>query len=355
MQVFFAVSIWDRFFQLLPQWMLVTAILVIGLSSPVTFMLDNISGARIYEAAVAGAQFFLMGGFLAAFSAWAGKMQAWKFFLAGVLWALAVGTRQTVVLAVGFMTLMLAISILKSDHPLSQKVKNFSMLILPLAMGAVCLGWYNWARFGSITETGLYYQMNHGFVHYRTDELMGYKYIFQNIYNYLFLPFGMDSKFPFLYPLPGSREEIFFFSKTPSIYGSQIITGLFYTVPFIVFSSVPFLMPRAAKNSSQDKERTLLNWIAITLAGAALASFGFLLIFFWAAMRYAEDFMPSLILLSVIGFWQGYSHLLNKPMARRLYAAAGVLLAGTSIIVSTLLAVSINDARLILIRFFSGG
>jgi hypothetical protein len=96
-----------------------------------------------------------------------------------------------------------------------------------------------------------------------------------------------------------------------------------------------------------------MHWVIAALGGSFLAAFGFLMVFFWAAMRYMEDFMPSLITLSVIGFWFGCHYLSKRPVESRWFIALGVLLAVVSISISTLLAISINDARFILVRLFS--
>jgi hypothetical protein len=83
-----------------------------------------------------------------------------------------------------------------------------------------------------------------------------------------------------------------------------------------------------------------LSWITISLLGSFALPFISLLAFFWAAMRYAEDFMPALILLSILGFWQGYQSLERRDDGK-MYAAVGVILAGISIVSAVLLALSI--------------
>jgi hypothetical protein len=357
---FLLIAIWDRFFNALPKWTLSVSILLVGLSGPVAFMLNNFFYARIYEAAIFGGQFFLMGGFAIALL-FLNKPSFWKLALAGVLWALSIGTRQTLSLPIGFMALTLAYRILRDDKTFFQKFASAAILTTPIIVGFACLGWYNWARFGSVVESGLYYQINTGFVHYNADELIGFRYIPQNLYNYLLAPFGFAPQFPFLVPEIGNSEEVFFLRPlSPSIYKSQHITGLLYMVPFAMFAFAPsallFLNPFKGKSTQtpiDGGERRVLSWIITTLSGSSLVAFGFLLTFFWAAMRYIEDFIPSLILLSVIGFWQGYALLLQKNIPSRLYAAFGFVLASASVVISVLLGVSMNDARFAFIRLFS--
>jgi len=354
MQSLVIIFMWDRFFCNQPKWMLSSSMLLIGLSSPVTFMLANFSGARIYEAAISGSQFFLVSGLLAALASVSDSFRAWKLMLASILWMLAIGTRQTVLLSVMFMVFMLVYGIIEDKNTSLQNIKKIFVLILPLVVGFFCMGWYNWARFGSVTETGLYYQMNHGFVHYHTDELISVRYVLQNLYNYLMMPFSITHHFPFLTANIGRTKEILPFSTSrSSIYGSQVITGVLSVVPFVIFAVIPLIMSIFKERSPRSGMQNLFNWIVVTLGGSSLASFGFLMLFFWAAMRYAEDFMPSLIILSVIGFWQGYSLLSHKLLARKVYVAFGLLLASITIVVSTLLAISVNDARFVILQYFS--
>jgi hypothetical protein len=359
LQFLLVVTLWDRYFRYLPGWILGFSILLVGLASPVTFILNNFKGARIYEAAVSGGQFFLMSGFMVALAALVGSSSGWKFAFAGILWALAIGTRLIMVLPIGFMVLMVASWILMSDYVPPIKIKNLIALGSPLVVGFVCLGWYNWARFGSPTESGLYYQMSSGMQkHY--DDLFDPIYIVQNLYNYLLHPFIVRPQFPFIFADSGKTIAIFSSYPLPGIYGAQQITGLLCGFPFVLFAIGPVLVlfsspfrKRHADNFGNDTERKFLNWITISLSGSFLIAFGILLAYFWVAMRFLEDFMPSLVVLSVIGFWQGYQFLSQKPAGRRLYTVFGVTLASASILISTLLAMSTNDARFELIRLFT--
>ena len=83
----------------------------------------------------------------------------------------------------------------------------------------------------------------------------------------------------------------------------------------------------------------------ISLAGSFLFGFAPLVMFFWVDARYTADFMPSLILLSIVGFWQGYRFMTDKPSLRKLYVAAGMVLMVISVIMSILLALAENAAQ----------
>jgi len=357
-QSLIVVMVWDVFFTNLPKWILLISILLIGLRGHAMFMLNNFISARIYEAAILGGQVFLMGGFWVALKYLRSSSASnWNLVFAGILWALTIGTRLFLVLPVGFMTFMLANQILRMKQTFFQKIVKLTALGMPLIFGVTCLGWYNWARFDSVTESGLYYQFASNNLQKHYNDLLGLKYVFQNLYNYLLNPFAVNLQFPFLSLQLGKSKAIFSFHALPAIYSSQLITGLIFAVPFTLFAFVSFgavfsnIFKRKLVEDADDAP--IFNWIIATLSGSALTAFSFLMMFFWAAMRYAEDFMPSLIMLSVIGFWQGYSLLSHKLLARKVYVAFGLLLASITIVVSTLLAISINDARFIILQLFS--
>jgi len=360
LQSLLLIAIWDRFFKDLPKWMLMIPILLGGLTSPTTFMLNHYISARIYEAAISGGQFFFFGGLVVALSApGRSSLPSWRLGLAGTLWALAIGTRPTLALPVGFMALMIAYRILAGHKWSFLYITKLIPLGLPLMLGLFCFGWYNWARFGSVTETGLYYQLAGVNIQKYHNDLYSPVYILQNLRNYLLTPFGITSEFPFVYLAGGLKEELLPFYSLPPIYASQFITGLLYTFSFGAFAIIPaaglfsnFLKRGIAKNSSIDEESDPFHWIIPSLIGSFLAGFGSLLIFFWVALRYLEDFMPSLVVLSVLGFWLGYRSLVQRPVARRLYSGVGIILAGLSILISTMLAISINDLRFGLINLF---
>jgi hypothetical protein len=222
---------------------------------------------------------------------------------------------------------------------------------IPLMIGAFAFGWYNWARFGSISETGFSYALAGPNLRAHLDELFLPAYSFQNIYNYLLNPFRVKQLFPFFYPIRGAVEEILPWPALPEFYSAQAITGFLYAAPFTVFAVIPVikLLKRPFNKNKEGLLNTnpnmaVFNWIMTSVLGAFLFSFLCLLMFFWAAMRYAEDFMPTLTLLSIIGFWQGVQAAFPNPNKGKMYTAAGLILAGLSIITGTLLALSIYSS-----------
>src|SRR3990172_3306037 len=121
-----------------------------------------------------------MGGLLFILTSLGSKSPAgWRLLLAGIFFALAIGTRLFLFIPVGVLAALTAFWIFKSNTDLSRKVINLFLLVFPVVLGFACLGWYNWARFGSITESGLYYQLAGNYIQENYPELIKPIYIYQ--------------------------------------------------------------------------------------------------------------------------------------------------------------------------------
>ncbi len=254
---------------------------------------------------------------------------------------------MTLVFPVIFMTLMVIYWLLKiHGQSFAELVSKLISLGLPLFIGAFCLGWYNWARFSSILETGFTYQLAGPNLQEHLNELFSPVYIFQNLYNYLLNPFVANRQFPFIHPARGLVEAILSSQVLP-IYLAQSITGLLFSAPFAVLAIIPItkLLKRWFKKDQLNDAREAgpaisYNWIVISFFGSFMLTFISLLTFFWSAMRYMEDFMPALMLLSVIGFFYGYRIFFQLPNKRKIYSLIGITLAGISTASGILLAIS---------------
>ncbi|MFN8411785.1 MAG: hypothetical protein U0Z26_05310 [Anaerolineales bacterium] len=279
-QILILINVWERFFHQLPLWLLKISIWIIGLACPVTFMLGNFKGARIYEAAVTGGQFFLVVAIFLVFTTQNKYISLSRLFLAGVFLAFAVGSRLTLLFPIVFFVFMCLLRIVGTDEKPLTKFVNLFALGIPLLFGAGILAWYNWARFGSITESGLYYQLTGGFdIQKHYGELADLRYIPQNIYNYVFYPFALEKKIPFFFPRYAYDISIVPAIKIPDFYSGQWLTGILWTVPFVVFAVVPLtklnlsVFRNKLEVNPEDNKKYLYSWMATLLAGITLISF----------------------------------------------------------------------------------
>lgn len=343
-------QIMKRFLINIPPWFMIPGIFLTGLITPIGWML---SLGSIYNASILSGQFFFLSGFLSACSAFTvSPFSRTKLFLAGVLWACAIGSRMTQIIPVAFMAGMVLIWILyKSKVDMHHKglLKGLTSFILPLLLGAVLLGWYNWIRFDSIFEFGTTYQLAGPDLQEHQNELLSPRYVPNNIYNYFLIKPELKKKFPFLGPVSGRNEPVLSSLHMPDIYFSQEVAGLLYIAPFIIFATIPLviLLMDLRKDNSKFHEETnpLFQWTIASLIGASLFTLLFFVSFFWAAVRYQAEFILSLALLGVIGFWQLYRYLSHKTIMRFLLVVIGLLLILVTILNSNLVALSINSAR----------
>jgi len=343
--------IWRRYFQDIPPWIVPVCVLVSGLIQPFSWILRE---PRVYNAAITGGQFFFLAGFYCVFSALdRASISNWRLVLSGWLWMAAVGSRITLVLPVFLMTLLATLWIFRTyrrERRLAGSVSALAALGLPLVLGLASLGWYNWARFGSVWDTGYSYALAAQDLQKHRQDLFSMAYALPNLYNYLFIPPKLKNLFPFLSSAYGNKGLALPYLPLPEIYYSQEITGLLFSAPFSLFAIIPLIrLPDGSKRQPMGSmgaaDPFLFKWLTAGLLGSFLCEFALLLVYFWAATRFFADFMPSLLLLSLMGFWQGYRAYAARPAGRAFYLLTGLGLIGASIIVSNLLALSISSAQ----------
>ena len=307
------VSFWRKFPHNLPAWIIGLALLAIGLASPATLMLGH---PKIYEAAIVGSQFFFIGGCYWAYSAISkdGQLDSWKLAIASLHWALAVGTRTIILPAVIFFGAATLVYFWLQNK---KTATTLWAMGTPLFITGLCLCWYNWARFGSIFEFGLKYQL--ASVNYNEfNHLFSLRYLRENLLSYFLRPYQIQAEFPYI----GTVENIV---------SNDRLAGLPYTSPYLLFLLMPLarlFRPRAQNENPRE------TWLVIALGGASLISLVIILLYYFTAMRFSFDFMPGLLLLAAIQFVQG--SLLTK--SSRGYLILAVVLFIFSVLASILIA-----------------
>jgi hypothetical protein len=287
-----AVRFWNKSLPNGPVWPLGVSLLAVGLSTPSLIMLKE---SQIYEAAIFGCQFFLIGGGFWAYSSLNhDKPAVWKLALAGIHWGLALGTRLTVLPVILFSVLAALGYVLIVFKPASPKTRlaSAAALGIPLLLAVSALGWYNWARFDSILETGIKYQLTNLDYSVFLNSFSS-RNIAGNLSTYLFHPIQLSSRFPYLVRI----------EYLPS---NDRMAGLASISPFIFLLFAPlicaagrFVSPRQSLSAPQQKDPSV-NWLFLEFAGSTLIAMTVILSFYFVTMRYIEDFMPSLTLFIII-------------------------------------------------------
>ncbi len=183
-------------------------------------------------------------------------------------------------------------------------------------------------------------------------------YMIPNLYLYIFNPPNLARLFPFISPVWNGDFISNFNSYYHTIYNAERILGLIYVFPFSIFALIAVaklitdkfnqrphkqLIPEGA---IKENKNDLLRWLLIGLAGSLVLELLTILTVFYGTMRYFMDATPTLSLLSVFGFWQGYLILRKKSGWSFFYAATGITLIAVSVVISILLAFSSDVPRI---------
>ena len=341
------------FTKLLPGWVVILAILLVGLGHPIPWLLGR---PAIYEAAIIGGQFFLMSGLYWAISALEKpRPHLWRLFLAGTSWALVVGTRISLLITVLFFVITVIYVMLR------QAQKNGWLDLYPFAIGCIIgplllsfllLGLYNGSRFGSFFETGVQYTLTGGLNQYllaQDGKLVSTEYVLPNLINYVGNGIGLKPVFPYLAALPGDSPA----NQIPNFnFRLEALSGIIWVLPFALFSLLPIIkflafifqeilsLNRDLLGLIRSDAGLLHTYIPFLFGGGALFAFLPLLTFYGATMRYEEDFVPLLMLLSILGFWSIFEKYHQRTIEQRSIMIIGAILSLISIIIAFLLGIT---------------
>ncbi len=335
-----------RFFAELSPGILAISVIAAGLIGPYTWLLSD---PEIHNAAIVAGQFFFLLGLYTAFDAIDAELPPWKLWLTGVFWAAAITSRLTQAIPIAVVLALLGLrTILRPGHGRLQLGAVWSLVpvAIPLAVAFAALGWYNWIRFGSVFEGGFRYELSGKIALFAFQPyVFSASYVVQNLYNYLLNPFRLRPAFPYFRPIVGPTSSLIASIELARAYGAEQVTGLLYSAPFVLFAVVP-----AARSinslrglaAGREIDKPLLRLVA-ALAAIALSGFVVLLLYFWVGERFLADFLPALMLLSIIGFWQLGCMLHRSWYGQLLYIFLTMALMGSSIIITTLLAIAMNS------------
>lgn len=314
--------LWRRYFQHIPHWAVLAAVAFAGLVNPMPYVLVE---GRIYEAAIIAAQFFLIGGFYFLIPAF-DKPSLPRLALAGTFFVLSIGSRTTILPGIAMLSILILIWAFQTQR--QRMIPILLSFAIPIAIGGAAYAAYNDARFGSVTEFGYSYQLTSYNLYEKIDETFAIEYIPPNLYKTLLNPLERRDAFPHIFPTRWAGPD-WLTNYKPKMYltFTENITGLFIGSPFVLFALLAFVKPR------RD-----LRWITSSIAITFLAIFITLQAFFFVAMRYMLDAVPTLTLLVVIGFWHGFE--LFK--SNKIFIAISLLLLTYTLAISLLISFSGN-------------
>jgi hypothetical protein len=345
-----------RLFPRAPAWTLAALVCLGGLAAPVLWLASRPS---VYEVAIAGGQFFLLLGLYGALRSGCtlpepAQPKAVWLLLTGFGWGAAVACRLTLAPAVLVLALFLVIPILRETRPWGARLRKMLWLGLAPALFAAGLGWYNYARFGSLLETGHRYQLTGPALPGDYSLVTSTAYILPSLYSYLARPLTFTAEFPFV-GAPFLTEQMWpFFIRLPQhYYFSEPVAGLLMVLPAAALALLPvlgvlhrfgcWLNHRSLRLEAHDREFKWIWWLA---AAGTLALLGPLLLFISTSMRYLADVTWLAVLLTALGWWWALRRLRDYPLPRGLTLWLGIILIAISITLSLLINLDAPEARL---------
>lgn len=316
------------------------SLFVLGLILPIPW---SLSIPDVYEAAIGAGQFFLMGGIYFCLLAFeklrtpppaVGKS---KFlFLAGLFWACSVGSRAINVLPILFLVALALYWIWKSR---TNWMQFSASLLIPLALGAILIGWYNYARFDSPLEFGLRYQITVQNLDRDMPLAFEMAYLPHNFAAYVLQPFEFSPRFPFIVPVGYTAALQSRGMTAPGLYAAGNVTGILFFAPFLLLAFLPYADLKS-QGGNQSEVSGLRRFILYLLGGSFLIGFTSLLLYYYGQMRFLVDVISQITLLAVLGYW------MIAQKSPKFYIHFANLLIGFTLIASLLLAFTSESGRM---------
>lgn len=319
-----------------PPWLSALSIAAFGLTSPIPF---TIARPFVYEACLAAGQCFLFCGL--AFALWGVKSayrRPLKFALAGACWALAIGSRITMVIPVPFIILATGVIVsVRSRRWAREGLKALAALGLPVATAVMAYAVYNYARFDSVTEFGTTWQASTQ--RFFTNPV----FIIPNVYSYLFAPVKWSCRFPFVWAYH-LRELASFINWPRDYYTFEVVGGVLWLSAWswlplmLIWRWVAGVRALAAGTGIARHAMSLEGW-TLTCSFFILFAMAPVLGLWEASMRYTGDAIGGLMLISALSaFW--LRQRADASGSRLVALAARALLIGAGLYTSVIGAVS---------------
>jgi hypothetical protein len=305
-----------------PTWLQLVGVAALGFVNVAPFIMRRPS---VYEVAISSGYCFLFAGlYFLATGVLREKPSLWRLGAGSLSLGLATGSRYDLaVVAVALVAVVLWFLRARLRGWSRDALRLAAVAAGPLAACLLLLAAYNYARFDSLTEFGLQYQL--AGVETRLKDAFNPAYLPPGLWFYILAPMRFSLAFPYLQlpPPPGYPGTL------PSGYdGVEVTTGVLTGAPIVLaLFAVPFFW----KQWGRLRE---LRWIIVLLAALGLTLAVFLAFTLWGAtMRYEMDFLPMLLVAALLAWFALALEVRPKLTHYRLVTIAGVVLVAFSVCV----------------------
>jgi hypothetical protein len=312
--LFLALILWRLYRQFFPHlsvWLVYLGTMAVTLGSPFLWILNR---PMVYEGAIASAQMFLLAGiyfFLPVFSA-SQRYQPWRYFLSATCWMLGIACRISILGAIGVFVIAAILLIIRGRFSRSKLWVALLSLMVPIFIGASLLCSYNFVRFGNPIETGLQYQFTDNDYTNPANPMFTFWAMPLNIYNYFGRHVHLLRSFPFVKPIDGKVTYHPLPFLIPTLYYAEPVTAIPLSAPFALsilglgFSlpSMRKILPTNLPSILETEMDRRFRFFWMCLLAAMLAIFVPLMFYWYAAERFALDFLPLALILAACGAWK---------------------------------------------------
>ncbi|MBE0695454.1 MAG: hypothetical protein IH586_00870 [Anaerolineaceae bacterium] len=314
----------------------------------------------VYEASIISGQFFLFLGLLMWLISLESERRGW-LVLAGLSWGLAAGSRNTLVISIGVYTAFALLHLWRANGWKLNGLPwgKLAALLIPLFLCGLALMVYNFARFGSLIETGQRYQLS---LAVNPKNYFSPAYIPTNLYMWLFYRFDLAETFPFFpFRITYNLQFPFWAVRPPFKMFDREFYGLLPSAPvtWLLALALPLLAgalwrrrrkPAASRSQVTTASHSHKNPASgisapdnrlpasrLELAGmiglAGFLQFMVLMSFFYAATRYGGDFTLPGVLIAALVTWETDAKMIQHPRLRSAFwSIAAVLVMSTALI-----------------------
>jgi len=327
-----------RFFPSAPAWTVFVFTLTAALAAPVYYLANR---PGVYETAIASAQCFLLLGIYAILRALAGsKRPGGWLLLAGLSLGACLASRFSYAPALLFACLVTGLELLRNPRFKTRRLSALLAFALPLAAITAGLLLFNYARFGSLFETGMRYQLTGDALPEDFKLIYSAGYILPNAYSDLVRPLQTTpGVFPFI-STPFVLDHMWpnFIHRPATFYSGEPVAGVFATVPFLwallllpLWGAARFAhwVNEDTAAGSSSSAAGLPRWAALLLGGTLLVQCLLSFSFVMTTMRYLADFTPLLVVCVAVLVWMVYARLPNPAWQRLLLVVTGLLCAAS--------------------------
>lgn len=323
-----------------PGWVFWGGALSAAINIPLIWLLTH---PAYYEVSISGGQFFMMAGFFLLYLAFRSTpLNKGYLLLSALAFGLAGGTRVNLLPSVIFLALIILWRVyISHSRKFSASIPSIALIIIPLAIVAGSLAWYNYIRFGSIFEFGHRYQLTGLSQTEDYGDQVSINYMVPNLYTYVFRMPSLSGEFPFI-TIPAIKENMWpFFIRLPeNYYYPEPTAGILFVIPllgFTVILLIRLLWLLANEDVSLIRDRVMTSnslffWFGLSILGYVLIQMFLLFVFVSSSLRYLFDLSPAFIVLSTMFVGYHVQSFEKKPHVVKILAGLWMLAAFSTVI-----------------------